>query len=60
LKDDGSAKFWFPTFEDAEQYPELFNFRGTWKEAYLLLIETLKNGWPMEEFPDELKLFLKK
>ena len=60
LKDDGNAKFWFPTFEDAEHYPELFNFKGTWKEAYLLLIETLKKGWSMEEFPEELKPFLKK
>ena len=60
LKDDGSAKFWFPTFEDAEAYPELYNFIGTWKEAYLLLIETLRKGWPMEEFPEELKPFLKK
>ena len=60
LKDDGTASFWFPTFEDAEQYPELYNFKGTWKEAYLLLIETLKKGWPMEEFPKELEPLLKK
>ncbi|QEM12973.1 hypothetical protein [Mucilaginibacter rubeus] len=60
LKADGTAKFWFPTFEDAEQYPELYNFKGSWKEAYYLLIETLKKGWPMEEFPEELQQFLKK
>jgi hypothetical protein len=60
LKDDGTASFWFPTFEDAEQYPELFNFNGNWKDAYLLLIETMKKGWPMEEFPEELQQFLKK
>ena len=60
LKDDGSALFWLPTLQDAEKYPELYNFRGTWKEAYLLLIETLKKGWPMEEFPEELLPFLKK
>jgi hypothetical protein len=59
LKDNGTASFWFPTFEDAEQYPNLYNFKGTWKEAYLLLIETLKKGWPMEEFPEELQQFLK-
>jgi hypothetical protein len=60
LKDNGTASFWFPTFEDAEQYPELYNFKGSWKEAYLLLIETMKKGWPMEEFPKELLPLLKK
>ncbi|WP_259071888.1 hypothetical protein HDF24_11450 [Mucilaginibacter sp. X4EP1] len=60
LKDDGTAIFLLPTLEDVEKYPELYNFKGTWKEAYLLLIETLKKGWPMEEFPEELKPFLKK
>jgi len=60
LKDDGMAVFQLPTLEDAEQYPELYNFKGSWKEAYLLLVETLKKGWPMEEFPEELKPFLKK
>ncbi len=60
LKDDGSAIFRLPALKDAEQYPELHNFKGTWKEAYLLLIETLKKGWPMEEFPEELQQFLKK
>lgn len=60
LKENGTASFWLPTLKDAEQYPELYNFKGTWKEAYLLLIETLKKGWPMDEFPDELKSFLKK
>jgi hypothetical protein len=60
LKDNGTASFSLPTFQDAEIYPELYNFKGTWKEAYFLLIETLKKGWPMEEFPEELKPFLKK
>eukprot|EP01037_Dinobryon_pediforme_P007926 gene7926-7998_t len=60
LKDDGTAYFKLPTLQDAEHYPELYNFKGSWKEAYLLLIETLKKGWPMEEFPEELKPFLKK
>ncbi|MBW4888462.1 hypothetical protein KXQ82_01995 [Mucilaginibacter sp. HMF5004] len=60
LKNDGTGDFWFPTFEDAKQYPELYNFKGSWKEAYDLLIETLKKGWPMEEFPEELLPLLKK
>lgn len=60
LKDDGTALFQLPTFADAKLYHELYNFRGAWKEAYLLLIETLKKGWPMEEFPEELQQFLKK
>jgi hypothetical protein len=60
LKDDGTANFMLPTLEDAEAYPELYNFKGTWKEAYYLLIETLKKGWPMEEFPEELLPLLKK
>lgn len=60
LKGDGTAIFQLPTLEDAEQYPDLYNFKGTWKEAYYLLIETLKKGWPMEEFPEELLPLLKK
>jgi hypothetical protein len=60
LKDDGTARFQLPTLQDAEQYPELYNFKGTWKEAYLLLIETLKKGWRMEEFPEEFERLLKK
>jgi hypothetical protein len=60
LKDDGTATFYLPTLEDAEQFPELYYFKGSWKEAYLLLIETLQKGWPMEEFPEELQKFLPK
>ncbi|MDB5124820.1 MAG: hypothetical protein JWP94_2949 [Mucilaginibacter sp.] len=60
LKDNGTASFQLPSLEDAEQYPELYNFKGTWKEAYLLLIDTLKKGWPMDEFPEELLPLLKK
>ena len=60
LKDNGMAVFELPTLEDVQFYPELYNFKGSWKEAYLLLIETLKKGWPMEEFPEELQQFLKK
>jgi hypothetical protein len=60
LKDDGTAIFRLPTLEDAEKYPELYHFKGSWKEAYLLLIATLQKGWPMEEFPEELQKFLPK
>ncbi|QKJ32465.1 hypothetical protein HQ865_22765 [Mucilaginibacter mali] len=60
LKDDGTAEFYLCTLEDAKSWPELYNFKGSWKEAYLLLIETLKKGWPMEEFPEELLPLLKK
>ncbi len=60
IKDNGSAVFILPTVEDAMEYPELYAFKGTWKEAYRLLMETLKKGWPMEEFPKELKQFFKK
>jgi hypothetical protein len=60
IKDDGTALFHLPTLEDAELFPELYNFKGSWLEAYLLLIETLKKGWPMEEFPEELLPLLKK
>jgi hypothetical protein len=60
FKDDGTANFNFEKLENVEEYPELYNFKGTWKEAYYLLIETLKKGWPMEEFPEELLPLLKK
>src|SRR6185503_14147925 len=58
LNDDCSATFHLPTLEDAEQYPELYQFKGTWKEAYLLMVSTIQKGWPMEEFPEELQKFL--
>lgn len=58
LKSDGTSQFKLPSLEDAELFPELYNFKGSWKEAYLLLIETLQKGWPMEEFPKELQKFL--
>jgi hypothetical protein len=60
FKDDGMALFWLPTLEDAEKYSDLYNFKGSWKEAYMLLLETWKKGWPMEEFPEQLRLLLKK
>ncbi len=59
LKDNGTAIFQLPTLADAEKYPVLYNFKGSWKEAYVLLIETLKKGWPMEEFPEQLLSLLK-
>jgi hypothetical protein len=58
FKDNGDAVFWLPTLEDAEQYHNLYSFKGSWNEAYYLLIETWKIGWPMEEFPEELRQFL--
>ena len=60
LKTDGSAEFDFNTVEEAKRFPELFNFKGTWKEAYVLIIKTLKNGWPMELFPEEFQKLLSK
>lgn len=58
LKDDGTATFSLPTDEDIKKYPQLNNFQGTWLQAYYLLIKTLRKGWPMEKFPDELQQFL--
>jgi hypothetical protein len=55
LHDDGTASFWLPTFDLAERYPDMDFFRGTWQEAYQLLAETIRAGWPMEEFPQQLK-----
>lgn len=60
LKDDGTAYFELPTLKDAEKYPDLYQFKGSWKEAYLLMIETIKKGWPMEEFPKEFEMLLPK
>lgn len=58
LKGDGTATFWVPTKEDENKYPELLQFKGTWKEAYTHLIATLQKGWPKEEFPQELRKYL--
>lgn len=58
LNQNGTAQFVLKTVEEMEQFPEFYSFRGNWKDAYLLVIETLKKGWPQDEFPDELKRFL--
>jgi hypothetical protein len=58
LKTDGSATFEFWFIEDAENFPELYNFKGSWNEAYLLVVKTLQQGWPQTEFPKEFEQFL--
>lgn len=55
LYTDGNAKF---KMGDDLRFPELASFNGNWKDAYFLLIEILKKGWPILEFPKELKLLL--
>lgn len=58
LKTDGTAIFVLRTLEDVENFPELYNFKGSWKEAYVLLIKTLQQGWPQQKFPKEFEQFL--
>jgi hypothetical protein len=58
FKNDGSSRFWFPTFEDAQRFPALYSFVGNWIEAYYEVIRTVKEGWPQEKFPEELKKIL--
>lgn len=60
LKTDGTAEFVFWQVRDAEQYPDLYSFKGSWKEAYLLTVKTLQQGWPQTKFPEELLPLLKK
>jgi|SRR6185312_1694301 len=60
LKTDGTAAFQFWIVEDAENFPELYNFKGSWREAYLLVVKTLQQGWPQTKFPKEFEQFLKK
>ena len=60
LKTDGTAIFELYTIKDTENFPELYNFKGSWKEAYFLVVKTLQQGWPQTQFPVELKQFLKK
>jgi len=55
---DGTAKIIIELVEDAEEFAELYNFKGSWKEAYFLLLETMRKGWPQENFPKELLKFL--
>jgi hypothetical protein len=45
LKTDGTARFLFDTIEDLNDFPELYNFKGSWKEAYLIVTEILNKGW---------------
>jgi hypothetical protein len=60
LKTDGTAEFQFWRVEDAGNFPELYKFTGSWKEAYLLVVKTLQEGWPQTQFPEELLPLLKK
>ena len=59
LKCNGTAEFEFYLVEDAKSFPDLFDFKGTWKEAYLLTVKTLIGGWPQTSFPEELERLLK-
>jgi len=58
LKTNGLASFQLWSVEDIEKYPQLYNFEGNWAESYYLVVETMKNGWPQQEFPKELQRFL--
>ncbi len=58
LKTDGTAAFALRTLEDTDNFPELYNFSGSWKEAYLLTVKTLQQGWPQTTFPKEFEQFL--
>ncbi len=60
LKTDGTAIFRFSATEDAEAFPDLYLFDGSWKEAYILTVKTLRQGWPQTKFPKEFEPFLKK
>jgi hypothetical protein len=60
FKGDNTAIFWLPTLKDAETFPELYDFKGSWKEAYLLLLKVWQRNWPIEEFSEELLKFLLK
>jgi hypothetical protein len=60
LKTDGTAFFVFDLLEDARTLPELYQFNGSWKDAYLLVVKTLKEGWPQTMFPKEFEQLLKK
>jgi len=60
LVSNGTAKFLLPSIAEPDKFPELYNFKGSWHQAYMLMIETLKKGWPRTEFPIELQKFLSK
>jgi hypothetical protein len=55
---DGSAKIIMKYIKDAEDFPDLYSFKGNWEESYYLLIDTMKKGWPQQDFPKELQRFL--
>ncbi len=58
LKTDGSGEFKLNTIEDTENFPELYLFKGSWKESYYLLVRTLQHGWPQQKFPRELQKYI--
>jgi hypothetical protein len=55
LKINGTAVFTLRTLEDIELYPDLYSFNGSWKDAFILVVQTLKKGWPQEPFPKKFE-----
>lgn len=58
LRNDGSAIFEYSdemNEQEAQDFPLFGTFQGSWKEAYLLIIQTLLAHWPKEEFPKEFQ-----
>ncbi len=60
LKTDGSALFKIETLEDFENFPDLYSFKGTWKESYKLAVRTALRGWPQDKFPIEFEKYIRK
>src|SRR6185312_5032439 len=58
LETDGKAVLEVWKMEDARTFPDLYEFKGTWKESYLLIVKTLQSGWPQTTFPKEFEQFL--
>lgn len=59
LNADSTAFFEVLFVEQAKEFPELYNFKGSWENAYLLTLKALSKGWPRIGFPEKFEQFLK-
>lgn len=60
LKINGTASFTLNCRDDHRTFEELSNFTGSWRDAYLLTVKTLQQGWPQTKFPKEFEMLLRK
>ncbi len=59
LRGDGSSTFMFSSTKEIKLPRALRYFSGKWSEAFKLMAQTLREGWPQQEFPKKFESLLK-